>query len=98
MDFYSMNRSDLHKHFIRNAYNYLNRHLIDMTEDEKRSKEKMLQYLSSEREKIVNASPHGIDPDLLTTINAINDRISRLKQELHEEHCNEVYATFEDNS
>ena len=77
---------------------YLNRHLIDMTEDEKRSKEKMLQYLSSEREKIVNASPHGIDPDLLTTINAINDRISRLKQELHEEHWNEVYATFEDNS
>ena len=44
----------------------------------------MLQYLSSEREKFVNASPHVIDPDLLTTINAINDRISRLKQELHE--------------
>ena len=58
----------------------------------------MLQYLSSEREKIVNASPHGIDPDLLTTINAINDRISRLKQELHDQHWSEVYATFEENS
>ena len=75
-----------------------NHHLIDMTADEKKNKEKMLQYLSGEREKIMDASPHGIDPDLLMTINTINDRISRLKQELHEEHWNEVYAIFEDNS
>ena len=76
----------------------LNRHLIDMTTDEKKNKEKMLQYLSGEREKIMDASPHGIAPDLLMTINAINDRISRLKQELHEQHWSEVHATFEDNS
>ena len=57
----------------------------------------MLQYLSGEREKIMDASPHGIAPDLLMTINAINDRISRLKQELHDS-TGEVYATFEDNS
>lgn len=77
---------------------YLDHHLIDMTTDEKKNKEKMLQYLSGEREKIMDASPHGIDPDLLMTINAINDRISRLKQELHDQHWNEVYATFEENS
>ena len=76
----------------------LNHHLIDMTADEKKNKEKMLQYLSGEREKIMDASPHGIAPDLLMTINAINDRISRLKQELHEQHWSEVYATLEDNS
>ena len=69
-----------------------------MTTDEKKNKEKILQYLSSEREKIMDASPHGIAPDLLMTINAINDRISRLKQELHEQHWSEVYATFEGNS
>ena len=69
-----------------------------MTANEKKNKEMMLQYLSGEREKIIDASPHGIDPDLLMTINAINDRISRLKQELHDQHWIEVYATFEDNS
>jgi len=77
---------------------YLNHHLIDMTANEKKNKEKMLQYLSDEREKIMDASPHGIDPDLLMTINASNDRISRLKQELHDQHWSEVYATFEENS
>ena len=76
----------------------LNHHLIDMTLDEKKDKEKMLQYLSGEWEKIMDASPHGTAPDLLMTLNAINDRISRLKQELHEQHWSEVYATFEDNS
>jgi hypothetical protein len=69
-----------------------------MTVIEKKNKEMMLQYLSAEREKIMDANPHGIDPDLLMTINSINDRISRLKQELHEQHWSEVYATFEDNS
>ena len=69
-----------------------------MTAAEKKNKEMMLQYLSGEREKIMDASPHGIDPDLLMTINAINDRISRLKQELHDQNWSEVYATFEDNS
>ena len=69
-----------------------------MTTGEKKNKEKILQYLSGEREKIMDASPHGIAPDLLMTINAINDRISRLKQELHEQHWSEVYATFEENS
>ena len=68
-----------------------------MTTDEKKNKEKMLQYLSVEREKIMDASPHGIDPDLLMTINAINDRISRLKQELHDQRWSEVYATLEGN-
>ena len=77
---------------------YLNRHLIDMTADEKKNKGQMLQYLSGEREKIMDASPHGIDPDLLMTINAINDRISRLNQELHEQHWSEVYAMLEGNS
>ena len=69
-----------------------------MTVIEKKNKEMMLQYLSAEREKIMDANPHGIAPDLLMTINAVNDRISRLKQELHEQHWSEVYATFEDNS
>ena len=77
---------------------YSNRHLIEMTTAEKKNKEKMLQYLSDEREKIMDSSPHGIAPDLLMTIHAINDRISRLKQELHDQHWSEVYATFEDNS
>ena len=46
----------------------------------------------------MDAGPYGIDPDLLMTIDAINDRISRLKQELHDQHWSEVYATFEENS
>ena len=69
-----------------------------MTGQEQKKKEMMLHYLSLEREKIMNASSHGIAPDLLMTINAINDRISRLMQELHNQHWNEVYAAFEDNS
>ena len=69
-----------------------------MTTNEKKNKEKMIQYLSGEREKIMDASPHGIDPNLLMTINAINDRISRLNQELHEQHWSEVYAMLEGNS
>ena len=69
-----------------------------MTGQEQKKKEMMLHYLSQEREKVMNASSHGIDPDLLMTINAINDRISRLIHELHDQHWSEVYATFEDNS
>ena len=69
-----------------------------MTATEKKKKEILLQYLSSEREKIMDAGPYGIDPDLLMTIDAINDRISRLKQELHDQHWSEVYATFEENT
>ena len=71
---------------------------MKMTGQEQKKKEMMLQYLSDQREKIMDASPHGIAPDLLMTIHAINDRISRLKQELHDQHWSEVYATFEDNS
>ena len=69
-----------------------------MTATEKKKKEMLLQYLSSEREKIMDAGQYGIDPNLLMTIDAINDRISRLKQELHDQHWSEVYATFEENS
>ena len=69
-----------------------------MTATEKKKKEMLLKYLSSEREKIMCAGPYGIDPDLLMTIDAINDRISRLKQELHDQHWSEVYTTFEENS
>ena len=62
-----------------------------MDKNTKNNKEKMLEYLYEERQKMLMANPHGIKVDDYMTFEAMNDQIGRLRMELRDQHWKEVY-------
>lgn len=90
MDHYSMNRSDLHKHLIRNAYTMLKMPQVGfyekMDKPVREQHEQKINYLIAKRQEIEDASGFRIDPDLKLAYAWISDEIRNLKQNIFEQH------------